>query len=167
MTTDMATRVLAVLDGLGVAYEVVECDPDFADTAAFCDRYRFPVENCGNTIVVASKREPVQYASCIVKGSSRLDVNKTVRRLMGVSRVSFASADQTMALTGMMIGGVTPFALPAGVPVYADEALMSLDYVILGSGTRSSKIKVCPEVILNVPNAQVIAGLSMAPKPPA
>ena len=32
----------------------------------------------------------------------------------------------------MMIGGVTPFALPAELPLYADEKLMALDYVILG-----------------------------------
>ncbi|MDP6108029.1 MAG: YbaK/EbsC family protein [Candidatus Brocadiia bacterium] len=161
----IASRVLDVLDGLGVAYEVVACDPDFADTAAFCDRYAYPIENCGNTIIVASRKEPLQYAACIVTGSSRLDVNKTVRRLMGVSRASFASAEQTMAVTGMMIGGVTPFALPADVPVYADEKLMALDYVILGSGTRSSKIRVAPDVIGRLAGAQTVAGLSMEPGP--
>ena len=161
----IAGRVLDVLDVLGVDYEVVQCDPDFADTAAFCERYGYPIENCGNTIVVASKREPVRYAACIVAGSSRLDVNKTVRKLMGVPRASFASADQTMALTGMMIGGVTPFALPADVPIYADKNLMALEYVVLGSGTRSSKIRVAPDVIGMLANAQTVAGLSKEPTP--
>ena len=164
-SANIAGKVLEVLDGMGVPYQVVECDPDFADTAAFCDRYGYPIDYCGNTIIVASKKEPVQYSSCTVKGSSRLDVNRTVRKLMGVSRASFASPDQTMSLTGMMIGGVTPLALPPEVPVYADEALMALEYVILGSGSRSSKIKVSPEVFRGIPNARIVAGLSMAPKP--
>jgi len=162
-SADIATRVISVLDTLGVEYEIIECDPDFADTAAFCERYGYPVDNCGNAIVVASKREPVQFAACIVKGTSRLDVNKTVRKLMGVPKASFASPEQTVALTGMMIGGVTPFALPAQVPVYADEKLMALDYVILGSGSRSSKVKITPRVFDVLPNAQVVAGLSKAP----
>ena len=53
---------------------------------------------------------------------------------MGGSRVSFASADDTVALTGMMIGGVTVFALPPELPIYVDAQIMSLDYVILEAG---------------------------------
>lgn len=162
METDAAitTQVVTVLDAIGVEYEIIECDPDFADTAAFCEKYGYPVDNCGNAIVVASKREPVQFATCIVKGTSRLDVNKTVRKLMGVPKASFASPEQTVELTGMMIGGVTPFALPHNVPIYADDKLMALDYVILGSGSRSSKIKIVPQVFNVLTNTQIISGLS-------
>ena len=157
---DITTQVVTVLDAIGVEYEIIECDPDFADTAAFCEKYGYPVDNCGNAIVVASKREPVQFATCIVKGTSRLDVNKTVRKLMGVPKASFASPEQTVELTGMMIGGVTPFALPPDVPIYADDKLMALDYVILGSGSRSSKVKIVPQVFDVLTNTQIISGLS-------
>ncbi len=159
---DITTQVVTVLDAIGVEYEIIECDPDFADTAAFCEKYGYPVDNCGNAIVVASKREPVQFATCIVKGTSRLDVNKTVRKLMGVPKASFASPEQTVELTGMMIGGVTPFALPHDVPIYADDKLMTLDYVILGSGSRSSKVKIVPQVFNVLTNTQIISGLSKA-----
>ncbi len=165
METRLPDNVAAVLSELDIAHEVVPCDPDFADTAQFCEKYGFPIDNCGNTIIVASKREPVQYASCTVRGSDRLDVNKTVRKLMGVRRLSFAGAEQTAALTGMKIGGVTPFALPDGIPVYFDERLMELEYVILGSGDRSSKIKMSPELLHRLPNAVVVDGLSMPPRP--
>ena len=157
---DITTQVVTVLDAIGVEYEIIECDPDFADTATFCEKYGYPVDNCGNAIVVASKREPVQFATCIVKGTSRLDVNKTVRKLMGVPKASFASPEQTVELTGMMIGGVTPFALPPDVPIYADDKLMALDYVILGSGSRSSKVKIVPQVFNVLTNTQIISGLS-------
>ncbi len=157
---DITTQVVTVLDAIGVEYEIIECDPDFADTAAFCEKYGYPVDNCGNAIVVASKREPVQFATCIVKGTSRLDVNKTVRKLMGVPKASFASPEQTVEITGMMIGGVTPFALPPDVPIYADDKLMALDYVILGSGSRSSKVKIVPQVFDVLTNTQIISGLS-------
>jgi prolyl-tRNA editing enzyme YbaK/EbsC (Cys-tRNA(Pro) deacylase) len=157
---DITTQVVTVLDSIGVEYEIIECDPDFADTAVFCEKYGYPVDNCGNAIVVASKREPVQFATCIVKGTSRLDVNKTVRKLMGVPKASFASPEQTVELTGMMIGGVTPFALPPDLPIYADDKLMALDYVILGSGSRSSKVKIVPQVFDVLTNTQIISGLS-------
>ncbi len=159
--TGIETKVTATLEELGVTYEIVQIDPEFADTAAFCEKYGYPMETSGNTIIVASKRGEKKYCACIVQASARLDVNKTVKRLMGVSRASFASAEETRELTGMMIGGVTAFALPAGLPVYADPNLLSQEYVILGSGSRSSKLKIAPKDLRKVPGAQFIDGLTM------
>ena len=153
-------RVGQVLARLGFAHEMVHIDPAYADTAQFCERYGFPMEQSANTIIVGSKKEPRQYAACVVKATTRLDVNHAVRKLMGVSRLSFATAEETQALTGMMIGGVTVFALPEGMPFFVDDALMSYTYVILGGGSRSSKIKLAPEVFTRLAGAQVIPGLA-------
>ncbi|PYM95557.1 MAG: hypothetical protein DME04_04410 [Candidatus Rokuibacteriota bacterium] len=154
-------HVVRALDGLGVPYELMEIDPAFADTAACCEKYGLPLESAGNTIVVASKKEPRQYSACVVKATTRLDVNRAVRSLMGVSKVSFASAEETKALTGMMLGGVTVFALPSDLPIYVDDRLMELPWVILGSGSRSSKIKIAPEVFRRIPNATIVPGLAV------
>lgn len=160
MTEDVDGKVTASLDALGVPYEVMTIDPDFADTAKFCERYGIPLENSGNTIIVASKKEPKQYCACVVKATTRLDVNHAVRKLMNVSKLSFATAEETKALTGMMIGGVTIFALPPDLPVYVDERLMALDWVILGGGSRSTKIKASPEVFRRLPNTTIVQGLA-------
>ena len=154
-------RVAAQMELLGVEHEMFEIDPDFADTAAFCEKYGFPMEKSGNTIVVASKRGQKKHCACIVAATDRLDVNKRVKGLMEVSRASFAGADETMALTGMMIGGVTPFGLPSDLPIYADAKLSSLDYVIIGGGSRSSKIRLAPSELGKLPNLEFIKGLSL------
>jgi prolyl-tRNA editing enzyme YbaK/EbsC (Cys-tRNA(Pro) deacylase) len=159
-TTQIDQRVKSVLDSLSLPYEIVEIDPAFADTAQFCEHYGFPLEQSANTIIVGSKKEPKQYAACVVRANTRLDVNHVVRKLMGVARLSFATADETMALTGMMIGGVTVFALPEGLPIYVDDGLMPLDYIILGGGSRSTKVKIAPAAVTRLPGAQIIAGLS-------
>ena len=160
-TTGIESRVLSALDELAVSYELVHIDPEFADTADFCEKYGYPLETSGNTIVVASKRGEKKYCACIVQATARLDVNHTVKRLMGVSRASFASAEETMELTGMMIGGVTAFALPPDLPVYADPNLRSQEYVILGSGSRSSKLRIPPEDLAKIPRVQFVDGLAM------
>ena len=131
---EVEQRVVSVLDRLGVPYELQPIDPAFADTAAYC----------------------------VVKATTRLDVNHAVRRLLDASRISFASADETRTLTGMLLGGVTVFALPDDLPVYVDDKVMAHDWVILGSGSRSSKVKVSPEVLRRLPGAQVVAGLSVS-----
>jgi prolyl-tRNA editing enzyme YbaK/EbsC (Cys-tRNA(Pro) deacylase) len=99
-----------------------------------------------------------------VPASKLLDVNHAVRRLLGVPRLSFASADETMRLTGMMVGGVTPFGLPEGLPVFVDADLMEVDYVILGGGGRTSKLKVTPDALRSIPGVQIVAGLA-GPRP--
>src|SRR5439155_1543267 len=114
--TEIEARVVAALDGAGVPYELIACDPHFADTAAFCERYGYPPSRSANTIVVASKKEPRRHVACVVLATTRLDVNGVVRRRLGVSKASFASAEETAAITGMTIGGVTALALPDGLP---------------------------------------------------
>jgi prolyl-tRNA editing enzyme YbaK/EbsC (Cys-tRNA(Pro) deacylase) len=154
-------QVLRALETLGVPYEIVRIDPAYADTAAFCERYGVPLDNSANTIVVASRKEPRQWAACVVKATTRLDVNHAVRRLMGVSKLSFASADETKAITGMMIGGVTIFALPPDLPIYVDDKLTALDWVVLGGGSRSWKVKTTPEIFRRLPGVTIVSGLSV------
>lgn len=156
---DVEQEVRAAVAGLGMEHEMLPCDPDLADTAAFCAHYGYDLDRSANTIVVASKRPPGHYAACVVLANTRLDVNKTVRNLMEVRKLSFAPADVTAEVTGMIMGGVTPFALPDDVPIYVDAAVMERDWVILGGGSRSLKIKISPAALLAV-GGQAITGLA-------
>jgi prolyl-tRNA editing enzyme YbaK/EbsC (Cys-tRNA(Pro) deacylase) len=152
----------ATLDRLSARYEVMACDPAFADTAEFCARYGIPLGKSANAILVASKKEPKVYAVCLVLATTKLDVNKKVSELLGVKKLSFASAEETVAVTRMMIGGVTPFGLPDGLPIYVDSRVQALDEVIVGGGSRSSKLRIAPEVFLRVPNCRFVEGLALA-----
>lgn len=148
------------LDQLGLAYRVIEIDPDFADTAQFCQRYGYAMELSVNCILVASKTGAKKYAVCLVQATRRLDVNRTVRGLIGARKVSFAAAEETVEVTGMTPGGVTPFGLPPDLPVYVDAPVMGLDEIILGGGGRSTKILVAPAVLTKLPAATVVDGLA-------
>ncbi len=155
-------RVRKALDALGVAgWEWIEIDPQYGDTADFCEQYGYDLPHCANTIIVASKRGPEAYCAGIVRACDRLDVNKRVRGLMGVSRASFAPAEVTREVTGMMIGGVTALALPEGLPIYADVRLLEMDYIILGAGSRSGKVRVAPQELEKLPGLEFIEGLSV------
>ncbi len=159
-TAAIEARVRAALQTVTDSFEVLPCDPALADTAAFCSHYGIDPSESANTIIVASKKEPRQYAACLVLATTRLDVNHAVRRLLGGQKLSFASAEETRALTGMMMGGVTVFALPPDLPLYIDSAVLGARTVVVGGGSRSSKIRVAPEVLSRVPNATVVEGLA-------
>ena len=159
--SEIEKRVLESLERLPQTFDRIEIEPEYADTADFCSRYGYDMDACGNTIVVTSKRGPKIFSVCVVKGSDRLNVNHTVRRLMGVSRISFASPQDTVDLTGMELGGVTVFDLPSDLPIYVDSKVIELEYVILGSGNRSSKIKTSPDVFHKMGNVKIVDGLSI------
>ncbi len=144
---------------LGVEHEFLPCDPELADTAAFCEHYGYSLEDSANTIVVASKKPPGHHAACVVLANSRLDVNKKVRSLLGVRKLSFAPPDITAEVTGMIMGGVTAFGLPDELPLYIDAAVMQREWVIVGGGSRSLKIKVPPQALLAA-GGEAIEGLA-------
>src|SRR4051794_17611650 len=156
----MSDALQAQLDALGVEYEVVPCDPDLADTAAFCAAYGYAMEDSANTIVVVGKSTPPVYAACVVLATTRLDVNGAVRRRLGTRKASFASADETKAITGMMIGGVTAFGLPATLPLWIDAAVLGRERIVLGGGSRDCKFLVPPGALSTVPGAEVVDGLA-------
>jgi prolyl-tRNA editing enzyme YbaK/EbsC (Cys-tRNA(Pro) deacylase) len=153
-------RLEASLAGLGVPYELFPCDPALADTAAFCEAYGFALDDSANTIVVAGKADPRRYAACIVLAPHRLDVNRVVCARLGTRRASFASAEETRELTGMEIGGVTPFGLPSDLPVWVDAAVMARPRIVLGGGSRSWKVLAAPAILLALPNVEVVEGLA-------
>lgn len=157
---DVEAAVVRALDATGVQYEAMPCDPDFADTAAFCERYGVAPEDTANTIVVVGKSEPRTYVACVVLATNRLDVNGVVKRRLGIRKVSFASAEETRALTGMMIGGVTALALPQDLPLWVDSRVMVRPAVVLGGGSRSLKIRVTPEVFRHLPGTDVVDDLA-------
>ena len=157
---DPGAHVLDAIEELAVPYELIECDPQLADTASFCEHYGVPLEESGNCIVVSSKKPPKQYVACLVLSHTRLDVNGTVRRLLGVRKLSFASSEETVSLTGMEVGGVTPFGLPLDLPIYIDRLVLASKELIVGGGSRAQKLRVDPSVLHNLPNMQVVDGLS-------
>lgn len=156
-----AAQVIADLEARGLAFEVMECDPELADTARFCEAYGIPLENSANAILVASRKPEGHHAVCVVLATTRLDVNGTVRQRLGVRKVSFASADLTRELTGQEIGGVTIFGLAEGLPVWIDSRVLDRDWVIVGAGSRSAKIKLDPTQLVGLPGYEVVEDLAM------
>ena len=146
--------------------EVIDIDPALADTAEFCAAYGYELDDSANAIVVIGRQRspdvPPVYAVCVVLASTRLDVNRVVRSRLGVRKASFAPAEVTAELTGMTIGGVTPFALPPGLPLWIDERVMRRQRIVVGGGSRSAKVVGPPEMLLAIDGAEVVADLAQA-----
>ena len=152
-------KVEKALEKYQLQYKAIECDPELADTAAFVEAYGFTLEQSANTIIVASKGDEPKFACCVILGTTKLDVNKKVRELLQVKKLSFASAEQTIELTGMMIGGVVAIGVE-NMPIYIDSRVMDQPKVVMGGGNRSSKLVLNPQELTKLPNVEVIENLA-------
>jgi prolyl-tRNA editing enzyme YbaK/EbsC (Cys-tRNA(Pro) deacylase) len=140
-------------DGLWVS----AIDPDLADTAAFCDHYGVGLDVSANCVVVEAKRaDRVWYAACMVLATTRADVNGIVRKHVDARKISFASMDTAVSLTGMEYGGITPVGLRADWPILVDRNVVDHRQVIIGSGVRGSKILAASGVLAALPAAEVL-----------
>jgi Cys-tRNA(Pro) deacylase len=80
-----------------------------------------------------------EYAMVLVAGPRQVDW-KALRRLLGQSRLTTASAEEVRAVTGYEIGAVSPFGLPRPIRVLLDETITRESEVSIGSGERGATI---------------------------
>ena len=158
--SDTLPEIRIFLEQAGLSFEVWPCDPELADTAVFCEHYGVALENSANAILVRAKTGAEKFVLCVLLATDRLNTNHTVRKKMGARKVSFASADETREITGMEIGGVTPLALADDLPIWVDDAVMQCEYIVLGGGNRSCKLKVDPRVLIQQPTTEIVSGLA-------
>ncbi len=163
--TELASpRVLSAALALPFASEIMVApiDPTLSDTAAFCMRYRAPLERTANCVILEGKRDGERSRSaCVVLASTKADINDVARRALGMRKVSFANAALAVEESGMEYGAITPIGLPLDWRILVDEAVTRAPYVILGSGIRSSKIAVPGGRLGELPNVTVVTGLGL------
>ena len=156
----LAPPVAAAVPQLTGPAWVAEVDDSLADTAAFTDAYGVPLAASANCVVVAGRRGgDTTLAACLVLATTRADVNGLVRRHLEARKASFAPQDVAVAESGMAYGGITPVGLPAGWPVLVDRAVADSELLVIGSGTRGSKLAVPGAVLAGLPGAVVLDGL--------
>lgn len=86
-------------------------------------------------------------------------MNGAVRKQLGARKASFAPMDTATGETGMEHGGITPLGLPAAWPLLVDSAVVDLEWVLVGSGSRRGKLIVPGKTFAGLPGAVVIEGL--------
>ena len=158
--TDTLPKIRQFIESTKLEFEVMDCNPELADTYIFCKEYGIDLEDSVNTIVVKTKTGELKYAVCALLATTKLDINNMIRKKLGARKVSFATIEETAKLTEMDIGGVTPLTLPSNLPLWVDSRVMQRNSIVLGGGNRSSKIKISPKIFQQTLNTEIVEGLA-------
>lgn len=88
----------------------------------------------------------------LARGDARLDNAKCKAALGGRPRM--LDAQETLALTGHVVGGVCPFGLATDLPIVADQSLLAYATVFPAAGSRTSSVEVEPRRLAALVGAQ-------------
>jgi Cys-tRNA(Pro) deacylase len=80
-----------------------------------------------------------EYVMVLVAGPQQVDW-PTLRRYLGITRMTMASEADVLVATGYPLGAVSPFGLPQPLRILADESIFVEDEISIGSGVRYSTI---------------------------
>ena len=79
----------------------------------------------------------------VAAGDARID-NRKFRDAFGV-KAKMLSPDEVLAMVGHPVGGVCPFEVKEGVPVWLDESLKRFDVVYPAAGSANSAVALTPD----------------------
>ncbi len=80
---------------------------------------------------------------------------KLLRAYLGQSRISLASWEELLQVTGYELGAVAPFGLPAPLRILIDERVLEPEVISFGSSVRGTAVILKPgDMVSCISNAE-------------
>lgn len=129
--------VTDLLDSLGVAYKIFKhfTAVNSLEQAA-AERSQQPEQVVRSILFRISNGK---YVLVLIAGPEQLSWTK-LRRQLGLSRISLASPEEVLRVTGYQIGAVTPVGVSPDIPILVDRSVLAVDEISIGSGVRGVAI---------------------------
>jgi Cys-tRNA(Pro)/Cys-tRNA(Cys) deacylase len=97
-----------------------------------------------------------QFIMALVAGPAQISW-KRLRQFLGQSRLTMATEDEVLKVTGYRIGTVSPFGLPQPIRILIDPGVMKEEEVSIGSGIRNTGILIrVPDLRRALKDAEVV-----------
>jgi Cys-tRNA(Pro)/Cys-tRNA(Cys) deacylase len=79
------------------------------------------------------------YVMVLVAGPSQISW-PALRSYLGLSRLTMASREEVLEVTGYETGAVSPFGLPTRLRILIDNSVTAQSEISIGSGVRGSTV---------------------------
>jgi Ala-tRNA(Pro) deacylase len=159
---DTYAKLIAFLDGHGVAYRLIEHPPE-GQTDKVSTFRGHPVAAAAKCIILIVKRgkKTTRFVLAVVPGDARVDTAR-VRALLGATYVGFAATDVAERLAGSVAGTVLPFAFHPDLALIADPSLKSCEEIFFNAARldRSVALRTADYLALAKPRLEPIAAAS-------
>lgn len=125
------------LDQLGIPHRVFRHEtPVESFEQAASDRNQRP-EQVVRSILFQVR--PEEFVMVLMAGREQVDW-RSLRKLVGRSRMRMATEDEVLEVTGYRIGTVSPFGMKRQVRVLIDSSVLREEEISIGSGVSNTAI---------------------------
>lgn len=150
------TKIIDILESHQIPFRLLpHNEPVYTMEAAA--RQRGVVEEEMVKSILLREKDGRFVMACVL-GNARLDP-KAVRASLpnGWKRLTFASAEEILEVTGCVMGAVAPLALPPDLPVFFDQAIAGCQKVSISSGDPMAGIEMDAQDLIRLSGAQMAA----------
>ena len=92
----------------------------------------------------------------VLMHGDRMVSNKALARQVGVRSVKPCNPAIAQKHSGYRVGGTSPFGLRKPLPVYVEQTILTLDWILINAGRRGLLMHISPSVLTNMLQAQPI-----------
>lgn len=142
-------KIINLLSENNIAYKEFRHEPVKTSAEAALVRGDISLEQGAKALIVSFKKNleesPLQFsgknfAMVVVPGDKRFD-SKKIRKILGVSKLSFATEQEVFEITeGVIPGGVPPFGNIFKIRTIVEQTLLNHDQIAFNAGDRGISI---------------------------
>lgn len=143
------TKVKEYLKGFGIDDKVMEFDVSSATVELAAAALSVEPARITKTLAFKSGESCILIAAA---GDAKID-NKKFKAEFGF-KAKMPDAEETLAFTGHMVGGVCSFALPEGIKSYMDISIKRFNTVFPACGSSNSAIELSPDELYRISRAE-------------
>jgi len=149
--TEVTRKALELLAAQNIPFEKLVHEPVTTSEAAAGARGSRLDQGAKALIVKAND----QYYHLIISAAKRVDNNK-LRKILGTSRVRFATPEELKTLTACLPGAVPPFGNLFALPVLMDDALAAEETVFFNCGSHTVSLRMARADLVKATGARVV-----------
>lgn len=133
----MITPVTQALDAAGVPYRLFKHPGEVHSVEQAAKERGMQIDQIIRSIVF---RVASDYFVMVLIAGTRQVSWPLLRKYLSQSRLTMASEEEVLEVTGYHLGAVSPFGLSAPMQILIDQSVMGFEEISIGSGVRNTAV---------------------------
>jgi len=149
------TNAIRILEANNITFQTFdyEFSIEEIDAISVAKKIDAEPESVFKTLVTRSNNS--EYFVFVIPGNETLNLKKAANA-SGTKNIEMIKEKELLPLTGYIKGGCSPIGLKKQFPIFIDETAQLFDEIFISAGVRGTQIKLNPNELVNLFNAQFV-----------
>jgi Cys-tRNA(Pro)/Cys-tRNA(Cys) deacylase len=149
------TNAIRILEANNITFQTFdyEFSIEEIDAISVAKKIDAEPESVFKTLVTRSNNN--EYFVFVIPGNETLNLKKAANA-SGTKNIEMIKEKELLPLTGYIKGGCSPIGLKKQFPIFIDETAQLFDEIFISAGVRGTQIKLNPNELINLVNAQFV-----------